>query len=362
MMRVGIILPNFGGGGAEFVAAQWARFLTSNGHDVKVYLTHPRPEDLATDIATVSVAGNWPLAHVRNLRAQLRAHAPDVVLSLMPYFNLINLLACLRLRASHTPAVVISGRNVDTPFRQLFGLKFRIMQAGARILYRRAHAFVAISHPVAAEAIAAYKVPLERIHVVLNPALGKLEERKPRSPRRHGSPGDRLSIVVPARIVPQKRPELAVRAAAILLQQGRRVELVYFGAGSSSEQVLALADELKVPVDMRGWVSRWFDECPSGSVVLLPSVAEGFGNVLVEAAAVGIPSVASSRCLGAADAIVPGLTGELCVGDSAEDYAAAIDRASRITVRADEWLKHFSARSSGESLLRALESARELAR
>ncbi len=49
---------------------------------------------------------------------------------------------------------------------------------------------------------------------------------------------------------------------------------------------------------------------------MLSSFVEGFGNVLVEAALVGVPFVSMSRALGVADAIVPGMTGFLCFSDT----------------------------------------------
>jgi glycosyltransferase involved in cell wall biosynthesis len=86
-------------------------------------------------------------------------------------------------------------------------------------------------------------------------------------------------------------------------------------------------------------------------VVLLPSDREGFGNVLVEAAAVGVPSVAVSGALGVADAIVPGITGELALGSSASDLADAVQRASELKVDGIEaWLERFSVDSSGRDL------------
>lgn len=366
-LRVGILVPNFGGGGAEFVAREWALYLQRSGHEVTVFLTHPLSETSDIDInsakiTTTSIKGRGPLAHIRNLRAELVAHPVDVLLSLMPYFNLVNLLTVMVCPRRRRPASAISGRNVDRPFRKLFGPKFAVMQLAARILYRRAHAYVAISHPVAAEAIAAYGVSLNSVYVVLNPATSKVKRSHVNLSIRPQSDKDLpLSLVVPARLVPQKRPTIAIDTAEVLLKTGRQVRVVYFGDGPCRDEVLHHAEARGVDIDIRGWVPEWFAACPPNSVVLLPSVVEGFGNVLVEAAAVGVPSVASSRCLGAADAIVHGITGEVCMGDAPGDYAAAVEHVAGMEVNAATWLERFDVDRSGQDLVRALKAARDAA-
>ena len=60
-------------------------------------------------------------------------------------------------------------------------------------------------------------------------------------------------------------------------------------------------------------------------LVVLPSRREGFGNVLLEANAMGIPAVAS-RIPGCVDAIADGLTGTMVERDDALGFALAIER------------------------------------
>jgi glycosyltransferase involved in cell wall biosynthesis len=165
-----------------------------------------------------------------------------------------------------------------------------------------------------------------------------------------------LDLAFPARLVPQKRPHIAVDvAAAVSPSFPNGVSLHLFGDGPLRDACMARAREAEVDVVLHDWVGSWFDECPAGSVVLLTSLVEGFGNVLVEAAAAGFRSVVSSRCMGAADAVVPGLTGELIAGDSVEDYAAAVLATSRDPVRdVEPWLRRFSSESSGQTLRTAL--------
>jgi glycosyltransferase involved in cell wall biosynthesis len=80
---------------------------------------------------------------------------------------------------------------------------------------------------------------------------------------------------------------------------------------------------------------------------------EGFGNVLIEAAAAGIPSVARSSALGVADAVIPGVTGELVASGTPEQLADGVLRA--ITARPADpvaaWLRRFTTQSSSDTLL-----------
>jgi glycosyltransferase involved in cell wall biosynthesis len=272
----------------------------------------------------------------------------------MPYCNLISIAAARSLGPGR-PKVAISERALASGVRMVFGGSYARQMWLARRTYRYADLFVAISHPVAAEAIPLYGLPWNRVTVVPNPAIAKMQNRVASLDRRAHDPGH-LDLVVPARLGPEKRPLIAVDVGAILSQPfPDGVTVHFFGAGPLHEAVVSRGREVGVDAVMHGWVEDWFDECPAGSVVLLPSIVEGFGNVLVEAAAAGFKSVVSSRCLGAADAVVPGLTGELTAGDSVEDYAAGVLEACREPVGdVEPWLRRFSAESSGRILRDAL--------
>ncbi len=351
-LTIGILIPRLGGGGAEFVALQWAAHLRDQGHQVVVITTHGGSETHEQLTVTALRAGSF-LARVSELRRHVAAGGYDVLLSLMPHWNVLALLATTGL--APRPAVVISGRNIETTLRTTQSTMYKLELMMSRVLYPRADGYVAISHPVAAEAASRYRLPIERIWVVPNPATGKTQDLVPR----RASELRTVTLTVPARLVRQKRPELAVETAAILRDRyGVPTSVEYFGHGPEERAVSELAERHGVQVDFRGWVTAWFSEVAADAVVLLPSTAEGFGNVLVEAAAAGVPSVTSSRALGTADAVVPGITGILAMGSEPSDYAAAVIEAMPLApVQAAAWLRGFSPEVSGARLLVALRSA-----
>ena len=115
-----------------------------------------------------------------------------------------------------------------------------------------------------------------------------------------------VELVLAGRLVPQKRPLLVIETAAELNAQGVRAVVSVFGDGPLLAAVTERAEALGVELRHHGWIEDWFEHCGGNAVLLLPSSREGFGNVLVEAAAMGIPSVAASEALGVADADRPG--------------------------------------------------------
>ncbi|SEQ58383.1 glycosyltransferase [Microlunatus flavus] len=353
-LKVGLLLPSLSGGGAEFVAVQWAEHLARQGHRPTLLTTH-QPDATHPDVPVVALRASSFPARVRALRSHVAEARYDVLMGLMPHWNLLVLLATRGL--SGAPATVISGRNVEAPLRRIHGLSYKVELGLAHRLYRSADAYVAISHPVAAEAAGVYSLDPDRVWVVPNPATGKDPARAAAAraeARAQVGTGDGRSVTltIPARLVPQKRPVLAVETAALLRERdGLDARVDFFGKGPLEAEVRAAAERLGVPVTFRGWVTSWFDEAEPDAVVLLTSAAEGFANVLVEAAAAGIPSVASSRALGSADAIVPHVTGEFAIGAEPADYADAVLAARGLApVSQPAWLERFSPAESGRAL------------
>ena len=375
------VIPSLHGGGAEFVARTWMGWLANQGYEVSVVLTSAevKPEYLPDGVRAVSLSGQH--GHVRKaaaLRRRLLDWQPDVAVSLQAHPNLVLLTAARLVPSRLRPRVLVSERNLVSLGLPGSNLAHRVKIWFAKRLYRWADHVIAISHPVAAEMVAAFGVRGDRVTVVANPATAKLRGTArsqgatgvhaqvggdesvgvdtivARSERRPGS-ANGIQIVLACRLVAQKRPLLAIMAAAELARRGVPVEVVSFGGGPLLGDVQAAARQENVVFHHRGWVENWFDYFGANAVALLTSSREGFGNVLVEAAAAGYPSVAVSGALGVADAIVPGITGELALSAHPVDLADAILRAAELPLEHIEpWLARFSEDASGGDLERVL--------
>lgn len=390
LRRILFVIPSLHGGGAEFVARTWMGWLADQGYEVSVVLTSAevRSEYLPDGVDAYSLSGQH--GHLRKasaLRRRLLEGQPDVAVSLQAHPNLLLLTAARLLPGRLRPRVLVSERNLVSLGLPGSSMAHRVKIWFAKRLYRWADHVIAISHPVAAEMVAAFGVRGDRITVVPNPATAKLygtprgsgtagaraqiggetDGTEPRgtdtivarSERRPGS-SNGIQIVLACRLVAQKRPLLAIAAAAELARRGVAVEVVSFGGGPLLDDVQAAARQENVVFHHRGWVENWFDHFGDNAVALLTSSREGFGNVLVEAAAAGYPAVAVSGALGVADAIVPGITGELALSAEPVDLADAILRAADLTLdNIGPWLVRFSEAASGADLERVLRRVAE---
>ena len=126
----------------------------------------------------------------------------------------------------------------------------------------------------------------------------------------------RRRILFVGRLVEKKGGECLIRAFAKVRQSVEDAELAIVGEGPLRAQLEALAHELSVPVEFTG--SRSSDavkeQIDAARVLCLPSItaangdAEGFGMVILEAQASGVP-VVTSALGGATEGIVEGVTG-----------------------------------------------------
>lgn len=355
-----ILAPSLSGGGAEHVASRWASALQARGYRVRVMLTHPSEEDLATahlEVVDVSSRLRSFVGSVPVVRRALLATPVDAVLSIMPFWNLVALIAVSSLPARNQPSVTISDHTLHAPQRAMASRSTKLQLALAKVLYRRAGSWIAVSHPVAAEMAALYGLDTSRMWVVVNPVANARESRRPSVPL--GEPKPTLRLVFAGRLSPEKRPLTVVHVAATLARDHSvSVEIDVFGAGPLEDQMRTLARSLGISITFHGWTARWFDRVAPNSVLVMPSKAEGFGNVLVEAAAASIPAVVSSRALGVADACIPGITAVLASTDSVSAYALAVWEARTLPFAPiDDWLRRFSSETGGDLVAEAVSRA-----
>jgi glycosyltransferase involved in cell wall biosynthesis len=129
-------------------------------------------------------------------------------------------------------------------------------------------------------------------------------------------------------LVNMKGVPLALRAFAGLAA-GSDAQLELYGAHGQEAQLRELATQIGVATQVRfaGFVPN--AELPArlagADLLLHPTESESFGQVLAEAAALGIPAI-SSRVNAVPEVVEEGVTGLLCPVGDVEAFAAALGR------------------------------------
>src|SRR5664280_2635675 len=350
-LRIGLLIHSLDGGGAEPVARLWIEGLARRGHHVVCMVYGPTTYQ-STDVAIEVVAfpGRSTIDRWTRLpgwvRRTARACSLDTVVSLLDFSN-ITLLRAFAGR-SGKPALVITEHTVPDLMWRHEGAGGHAKRLLAKVLYRRADAVVAVSHAVATDLRVAYAVSAERLFVLPNAIRDVVDAVEAPGDSQSQSPVSTVvepRVLYVGRLTPEKRPDRFLETMLELRGRGIAWRGLVIGAGPAWSDLQATVQWQGLPVDFAGWVQPWQQLVHTGDCVLLTSDVEGLGNVLIEAAAAGVPCVAPSTALGVADALLPGVTGVLARSSRPADLAdAVIEAAAMHWEPADiaPWLLNFS--------------------
>ena len=175
-------------------------------------------------------------------------------------------------------------------------------------------------------------------------------------------------MVFAGRHIPEKRVPALVPALALARERvpGLRGEI--YGDGPERTEVLRLRRryQLEDVLEVHGFVTpdRVDQALRSALCHVLPSSREGYGLIVVEAAAVGTPSIVVAGPDNAAtDLVSPGENGYVSPSARPEDLAAAIERVHAeghaLRERTAAWFDANATRLSLESSLERVLAAYE---
>lgn len=197
-----------------------------------------------------------------------------------------------------------------------------------RYWYPRADGIVAVSQGVADDVAAISGLPVERIRVIRNPAVGPDLDRLAATGLDHPwFAGDRGPVMLGVgRLTGQKDFPTLLRALARVSQR-LDARLVILGEGKERGALESLARKLGVDhrLDLPGFVDNPYAWMQHADLFILSSAWEGSPNVLAEALYLGTPVVATDCRSGPREVLDDGRYGPLVpVGDDAA-LATAIE-------------------------------------
>ncbi len=308
------------GGGSERYVETVAAGLAAEGHDVTLFCAayHGAPRHEVRDGVRIVRAGGKLTVYLHALCRLLfrRLGRPDVIVDVqngLPFWSRL---------VTRAPVVVLVHHVHREQWRVIYG---RTMAAVgwwlesrlAPLVYRGCR-YVAVSEITRLE-LAALGVERARCAVIHNgtaspPATASWPESAPR-------------ICVLGRLVPHKRVEHVLAAAARLRHRWPELRVAVVGDGWWHDELNRCVDRLGVAdiVDFCGHVDeqRKHEELARAWLLAAPSIKEGWGLVVVEAATHLLPTVGYRYAGGLAESVIDGETGVLV--DSFDEFVDAIE-------------------------------------
>ncbi|MGA7952684.1 MAG: glycosyltransferase [Gloeobacterales cyanobacterium] len=359
---IAIFIRSLYEGGAERVMLNLARGFIKQDFNVDLvlvkaegaYLTQVPPGIRLIDLKAQSKPSILP-----KLVKYLRQERPTSLLAALHYPCEIALLA-KRLAGVSTRVVVSEHNNLSQEAKRIKQTSVRLSPFAARLFYPWADGIVAVSQGVAKDLATVTALPSARIQVIYNPVVVPEMFTKAKEPVDHAwfQPGQPPVILGVGRLFPQKDFLTLIRAFA-LVRNVRPARLVILGSGGPDEAKLnALIRDLVLEeeVELLGYVPNPYAYMARSSVFVLSSAWEGFGNVLVEAMAVGAEIVSTDCPSGPAEILAQGKYGALTpVGDSQAMAEAILKTLSGSSKKvASSWLDQFTIETSAQKYLHAL--------
>lgn len=319
MKKILLITENLGSGGAERQICGLAAMLTKAGYPCRLitYVENqfyePYLRQNGVDYRFVPELWNKK-TRVFKVAKYVRQYKPDVVISFLPSVNLTMCLAKLFFKAK----LIVSERNNNICITLRDKIQFN--------LYRMADAVVPNSDSQGEFIRKNFPFLSEKVHPIIN--FVDVNRFTPaETPVRNGT----LRIVTVARYTQQKNVLKYLDAIRLIKESGLNVHFdwygdkkynaAYYAEVEKEYKLLNIADYLTLHDPSR----KIEEEYRRADIFCLPSLYEGYPNVVVEAMSCGLP-ILCSNVYENPYIVEKGVNGFLFDPDDVEDIVSAIKK------------------------------------
>jgi len=321
-----LLIPHLGGGGAERVVAQLAQHLDPQRFEIHLALITGDGPGAEPPPAWVTVH-RFDKTRVRQawlpLLRLIRAEQPDVLLCGMAHLNFLIL-----------PLKPFMPRRIRILIRQnttaSAAATSRLSRLAYRYLYPLADRIICQSQAMADDLTANFNIDPAKTTVLLNPvdinAIQGASRPSATEENCFANPGPHLLSV--GRLSIEKGVDLLLRALPQIQQSHPIVHLTILGTGPEEASLRQLTTQLGLEnqVTFAGYAtpSSYY---AATTLFVLPSRYEGMPNALLEAAAAGLPIVATPCCAGVTELLETSTGTWLAPAITSEALAETILRA-----------------------------------
>lgn len=256
----------------------------------------------------------FPLAKI------IRKEQADIVFSTIPNYNVIAILARIlsftRAKNVIREAAFLGGDRKTNAKLKIYGF-----------FYRFATKVIALSNGVKENLIRRYNADKTKVQVIYNPIDAKSIREKMKENIEHDYvTNDKKTIVTAGRLVEDKDQQTLIKSFALLATKVD-AQLLILGEGPLEEKLKEQAMRLGIQdrVHLVGFQNNPYAFFHRADLFVLTSKREGFGHVLAEALATGVPIVSTKCEPGATEVLEDGKYAKLVPIGNAEKLAKAME-------------------------------------
>ncbi|MFA5794745.1 MAG: glycosyltransferase family 4 protein [Candidatus Brocadiia bacterium] len=252
-----------------------------------------------------------------------RSYNPDVVHC---HTSKAGFLGCLAAKLTGVPNIIWSPHghifSADAQIPQVTGLSMSIFYWFWKLTCWCSNTVIALTESDKKDQVMLGLAPDKKFRVVYN-GLDALVNGADKIPEIKGQP----ILGVIGRLSPEKGQEYLLKAISILKPQYPQINLLVVGDGGQRKYLHSVSEQLQITslVTFTGLVENIHPFVSKMDIVVLPSLYESFGLVLLEAMAMKKPVIASN-VNGIPEIVENGKSGILVAPRDAQALAVAIQK------------------------------------
>lgn len=324
--KILFIVPSLAGGGAERVLMNIITNLDNNKYDISLVLFEKKGHYISSVPSYVNVydlnkhSRYSTLKVIFLLSRILKKTKPDTVVSFLNYANLVTIISKILIFGKFKLIIGIRSHMSKKYVRGVFKrLAFFMYQK----LYKYANCIIVNSLDSKKHLLQLFNLDSNLVQVIYNPLDFKIIDKQ-KNEVLNGILKDEYILAV-GRLSDEKGFSYLLKAYNLIKEKTNK-KLVILGQGPNELPLKRLAKDLGIQERVRflGFQNNPYQFMKNASIFVLPSLTEGFPNVLIEAMACGVPVISTDCPTGPNEIIVNGRNGFLVPPADPEKLAEAV--------------------------------------
>ena len=294
MKKLVFVNASLTGGGSERVMTHIANYCCNVGFDVYMILVRKKEKTYKTNkqiklIQLDNDCSKFKLFFKRiiEIRKYVKASNADTVISFMDDISFFVAMACIGLNKRLVFSIRNDPKRKDKKLHWILGRYFNLPMADV-IVFQTFQAKYCYPKSINKKGV-----------VIPNPIDADILP-----PIEKYCPDNR--IVAVGRLVPQKAFDLLIDAFSVIYQEYRDLKLEIYGEGECYRELKTQIEEknLSECVELKGYSNNVLQNIKGAKMYISVSDFEGISNTMLEAMAIGLPTISTDCPIGGAAMVI----------------------------------------------------------